>query len=124
MVVLAIIAVLLSAGIYQMVGTLDTGKEVAAGVTISNLESALLQYQIKAGTYPTTEQGLQALVNRPTVEPVPGRWSACYNAEGLNDPWKRPYRYRFPGEHNRSKPDIYSMGADGVDGTADDIKNW
>lgn len=124
MVVLAIIAVLLGAGIYNMVGVLDIAREQRAASDIAGFESSLTQYQINSrGVYPTTGQGLAALVSAPTAPPLPRKWAQCMTQIN-DDPWGNPYKYAYPPTHNRSKPDIYSMGPDGKDGTADDIKNW
>ncbi len=85
--------------------------------------AALNVYRINAGTYPTTEQGLGALVKKPTVGRIPKRWEQTLKKPQL-DPWGREYHYRFPPTHNKGEPDIWSAGKDGVDGTEDDVGNW
>lgn len=86
-------------------------------------EKALDQYRLDIGRYPTTEQGLTALVQRPASEP---KWSGPYlRKEVPLDPWGKPYQYKFPGE--RSEYDLFSYGKDGQPGGAAesaDITNW
>ena len=80
-------------------------------------------YRLDAGHYPTSEQGLEALVTRPQNEP---KWSGPYLKKAVpQDPWGRPYVYKFPGEHGDY--DIYSFGKDGQPGGQGDnadITNW
>lgn len=86
-------------------------------------EKALDQYRLDIGRYPTTEQGLTALVQRPASE---SKWSGPYlRKEVPLDPWGKPYQYKFPGE--RSEYDLFSYGKDGQPGGAAegaDITNW
>ena len=95
----------------------------AARAQIDSLEKALDQYRIDVGHYPSNEQGLQALVAKPGDEP---RWDGPYLRKALpNDPWGKPYQYRFPGE--KSEIDLFSFGRDGQPGGTDqsaDIGNW
>jgi general secretion pathway protein G len=87
------------------------------------LEKALDQYRLDIGRYPTTEQGLVALVRRPTSE---SKWSGPYLRKDVPlDPWGKPYQYKFPGE--RSEYDLFSYGKDGQPGGSAegaDITNW
>jgi len=77
-------------------------------------------------TYPTTDQGLDALINQPTADPIPGNWQkGGYLKKLQKDPWGREYLYLSPGEHGEI--DIFSYGADGVEGgegSGSDIGNW
>jgi general secretion pathway protein G len=84
---------------------------------------ALEAYRAAAGSYPTNEQGLEALAEKPTKPPVPARWYP-YLPQLSKDPWKRPFKYRIPAMKSKEGYDVYSLGSDGVDGTADDIGNW
>ena len=90
---------------------------------IDALEKALDQYRLDVGHYPTTEQGLSALVTRPTNEP---RWDGPYLKKGVPpDPWGNPYLYKQPGDHGEY--DLLSYGNDGQpggSGEAADIVNW
>lgn len=101
--------------------------EKAAKQTIKGDEMtisvALDAYRAAAGSYPTTEQGLEALLQKPTTPPIPSRWFS-FLSELPKDPWKQSYHYRFPATKSQKGYDLYSAGRDGVDGTADDIGNW
>ncbi|MFW2331695.1 MAG: type II secretion system major pseudopilin GspG [Nitrospinota bacterium] len=110
---------------------LDKPKEariVKAGIDIKSIETALSLYKIDNGLYPTTEQGLKALIEKPTLGNIPKNW----NEEGYmdktrlpKDPWGNEYKYLSPGLHG--KYDISSYGADGEKGGTDeakDINNW
>ena len=94
-----------------------------ARAQIDGLEKALDQYRLDIGHYPTTEQGLSALVTQPTNEP---RWSGPYLKKSVPpDPWGNPYVYKKPGDHGEF--DLLSYGNDGQpggDGEAADIVNW
>lgn len=122
--VLAIIALLLGVAVRGLVGVLGEGKRVAATADIDTFSSALVTYQSMATRYPTTDQGLAALVSKPSSAPAPRQWRKLMD-EVKPDPWGNPYRYQFPGKHNgNAKPDIWSMGEDGIDGNEDDVTNW
>lgn len=85
-----------------------------------NLKYALEMYRSTSGSYPTTQQGLKALIKKPIVAPVPSNWIQIMTRDSL-DLWKRPYAYRFPGSKDPSKPEVHSVGVDGIEGTDDDI---
>lgn len=95
----------------------------AARAQIDSIGKALELYRLDTGRYPSTEQGLKALIDRPGDEP---RWDGPYLKKGLPpDPWGRPYVYRAPGEHGDF--DLYSLGKDGQPGGTDeaaDITSW
>lgn len=124
MLVLSIIAVLLAAGIHYMAGNLDIAKETRVKGDIQTITVQLRTYEMQNLFLPTTEQGLQALVTMPTAEPKPTRWRQLLEKDALMDPWGSQYRYANPGKHNPSGFDLYSIGADRTEGTADDIGNW
>ena len=99
----------------------------AAATQLDLFESALSTYYMNNGMYPTTEQGLNALRIMPSSEPAPKKWAGPYideDATALNDAWDQTYQYRYPSEHGRTKPDIWSSGPDMQSGTTDDIVNW
>lgn len=81
-----------------------------------------MQYKTANGFYPTTQQGLRALVERPSTNPVPARWSAIMKKVPL-DPWDSEYIYRFPGRRDPTEPEIISKGPDGIENTADDLSS-
>lgn len=95
----------------------------AARAQIDALEKALDQYRLDLGRYPTTDQGLAVLMERPAGEQ---KWGGPYLKKAVpNDPWGRPYNYRQPGEHGEY--DLLSLGKDGQpggSGEAEDINNW
>lgn len=97
-------------------------KNVASLFVRESINTPLQAYNFNVGSYPTTEQGLQALISAPAG--VNKRWSGPYIKSMPMDPWGRPYNYRYPGTHNPSSFDVWSSGPDGVSGNADDIGNW
>lgn len=115
-VVIAILATLVAPNIFQNVGA---AKSATAKSQIEMLSTALDSYRLSTGTYPTTEQGLQALVERPTIDP-PLNWNGPYLRKGVPlDPWNRAYIYVFPGQQNSmgtSNFDLISYGEDGLPG--------
>ncbi len=121
--VLAIIALLLGFAVRGLVGVLDQGKDVRARADIDTFGTALIAYNSVALRFPTTEQGLKALVDKPTSAPAPYQWRRMME-EIKPDPWGNDYYYYFPSKKGQSKPDIGSKGPDGLEGTEDDIGNW
>lgn len=124
LVVLGIIAALTALVAPQVLRYLGDAKGDAARAQSRNLESAIELYYLDTGQYPTTEQGLNALMT--DLVSLQG-WRGPYfkKAEGLNDPWGRGFVYKSPGEHGAY--DLYSLGKDGQVGGADenaDIQNW
>ena len=87
---------------------------------ILSLGTQLRVYAAETGSYPTTEQGLSALVSRPTKPPIPANWRQRLNSRIL-DPWGRPYVYSFPSANDPAAFDLFSVGPDGVV-SADDIR--
>ena len=124
-IVVLIIGILAGSGIYMLVGWLDEAKYERVRGDINTIDLAIKGYE--RGNYskpPTQEQGLQALVERPTSEPQPERWRAYLeDAKALLDPWGNPYQYAYPAQKSKKKYDIWSQGEDGVE-SEDDIGNW
>lgn len=124
MVVVVIIALFAALVLPRMMGQADKARKTAARAQINAFMTALGSYKLDTGSYPTTEQGLQALRVKP--ENV-NNWQGPYTDKEIdNDPWGHPYVYRFPGEHG-DEPDITCYGADGQpggDGTNADIVSW
>ncbi len=128
MIVVVILALLAALVAPKIIGRSDDAKIADAKVQIRNLETALKLYKLDNGSYPTTDQGLLALVEKPTIGQIPKN----YRAEGYvesktvpQDPWKNDYVYLSPGEHGDY--DLYSFGADGVrggEGINADIESW
>jgi len=117
-IVMGIIAVL-AGGVIVLMGNIGEGSKIQrASNDIDGIKTALKQYEILGKTYPSTEQGLDALVNRPTSAPVPAKWTKIWDKQQL-DPWQNPYYY----ENNAGKILIGSNGPDGQPNTEDDIRS-
>ena len=114
-VVLAIIALVAVMIVPNVIGRPDEARVTVAKTDLKTISAALRMYRLDNGSYPTTEQGLAALVVRPTSSPLPENWSAeGYLPELPVDPWNRPYIYNAPG---REGPfDLLSFGKDGISG--------
>lgn len=91
---------------------------------IHTIATNLIRYKTRSREFPTTAQGLDALVSKPTIAPIPTNWAQMSEPEGIIDPWGNPYQYQIPPSNSSSFADIWSMGPDGVSGTKDDIGNW
>ena len=123
MVVLLIIGIMASMIAPQILGSQEEAQLKKAAVDIQSLESALEMYKLKNNTFPTTEQGLDALVTAPTIDPIPRNYQEGGFIKRLpNDPWGNPYQLISPGELGAI--DIFTNGPDGEAGTDDDIGNW
>jgi general secretion pathway protein G len=120
---LTIISILAAGSIYLLKGQVDSAKETRVDSDLAAIGIALQSYESRALRMPTTEQGLIALVEKPTTEPIPERWRS-FMEEVPKDPWGQPYKYRYPAVSSKKPYDVYSVGADGQDGTPDDIGNW
>ena len=126
MVVVAIIAILSTVVAVNLVGKVDDAKLARAKSDIQSLTSALQLYKLDNGSYPTTEQGLKALTQKPTVAPVPNNWKTGGYLDKLpQDPWGRDFQYLSPGV--KGEVDVFSFGADGApggEGADADIGSW
>ena len=117
--VLAVIALLIGAGVTHLIGVGTVAKIETTGMKLNGLRSALELYQLGNGHYPTQEQGLRALLEKPTKAPVPKRWVAQVKSEdSLFDPWGNPIQYRIPGTSGEGY-DLFSWGNDGVENEND-----
>ena len=115
-VVLAIIALVAALIVPNVIGRPDQARVTVANADLRTISAALKIYRLDNGGYPTTEQGLAALVVRPTSSPVPVNWHEDgYLAQVPKDPWTRPYVYRSPGESGGGF-DLLSYGKDGKPG--------
>lgn len=123
MVVLLIIGIMASMVAPSILGNQEEAQLKKAAVDIQQLESALEMYKLKNNRFPTTEQGLDALVEEPTIEPLPRNYPSDGFIKRLpEDPWGNPYSLISPGE--LGEIDIFSNGPDMEAGTDDDIGNW
>jgi len=124
MVVVVIIGVLAALIVPNVLEKLDDAKVTAARTDISTISQALKFYKIDNQRYPSQQQGLQALVAKPSVDPMPANWKP-YLEKLPADPWGRPYQYLNPGV--KGEVDVMSFGADGQpggEGANADIGSW
>jgi general secretion pathway protein G len=89
-----------------------------------NIANALKLYELDNGNFPSTEQGLDALLSEPSSDPKPLNWHGPYLEREPIDPWNNRYQYKYPGTNNPNGYDLYSIGKDGIEGTDDDVGNW
>jgi general secretion pathway protein G len=126
MVVVVIMAIIATAVLPRFMGATDQARVTAAQGDIKNLSTMLDMYRMHNGFYPSVEQGLEALVTAPTIDPIPRSWQpGGYMPRIPLDPWETPYVYRVPGTGNKPY-DLISLGADRREGGADydtDITN-
>ena len=115
MIVIVILGILAALVVPKIMGRPDEARVVAAKQDINSLLQALKLYRLDNQNYPSSEQGLQALVNKPTTPPTPNNWKAGGYVDRLpKDPWGNDYQYLNPGL--RGEIDVYSYGADGAPG--------
>lgn len=127
--VLALLAVLMLMVAPNIIDNLNKGKVSATINQIAATENILTNYFMDNGCFPTTEQGLKALIEKPTLPPVPETWAGPYtNKKNLpTDGWNKELHYIYPGVHNPDKYDLFSYGADNAEGGTKynaDIGNW
>ena len=126
MVVIVILGILAALIVPKVISRPDEARIIAAKQDVATLAQALRLYKLDNFAYPSTDQGLQALVVKPAAAPIPANWKAGGYLERLpKDPWGRDYRYLNPGRHGEI--DIFSLGADGEpggEGNDADIGNW
>ena len=125
LIVIALIAVIAGLAISNIGGIFGGQQEKAAKIFVTqSLKIPLTAYKIDIGSYPSTAEGLQALIQAPANKS--GSWKKPYIEELPTDPWGNPYQYRFPGSKNvngSSGYDVWSLGPYGTE-SADDIGNW
>lgn len=123
MVVIVILGILASMVVPNLMGNQERANLQKAVSDVNALETSLSMYKLDNYNYPTTDQGLEALVEETTVEPLPRRYpDGGYIKRLPLDPWGNDYQLLNPGENG--KFDVFSMGPDGEAGTEDDIGNW
>lgn len=128
LVVIAVIALLATLVAPNVFRHLSTAQDATAQAQIEMLGAALDAYRLDNGRYPTTQQGLQALMTEPTSDPRPRNWRGPYLRKDVPlDPWDNPYVYSSPGTVNPNGFDLLSYGADGRtggEGDNADITSW
>ena len=127
LVVLAIIGLLVGLAVTRVGGIFGAKQEDIARLFVnSSVKTPLTAYRIDMGGYPSTAEGLQALVTAPQNKG--DNWKGPYiespGGKFPSDPWQEPYVYRYPGVKNKDNYDLFSKGADKTEGTPDDIGNW
>ncbi len=127
MVVLTLLGIVMTVLAVNVIGRFEEGKVDAARLQMKNLETALLNFKLKYSRYPSTSEGLQALVTPPPMKS--GRTPGAFmdNADQLSDPWGNPFQYFSPATSGNHDYEIVSFGSDGQTGgtgTAGDISNW
>ena len=120
MLVVTIIALLMSAAIYKLVGHLAIARQERVNADAMTFKTTLKTYEGFNGFYPTTEQGLRALVVKPDTDPKPDRWTKQFDTLP-KDPWHNDYVYRCPGTKHPDSYDLFSAGKDRQPGTDDDL---
>ena len=124
MVVVVILGILAALVVPKIINRPDEARVVKAKQDVMTIQSALDLYKLDNGSYPTTDQGIQALVQRPNSGPVPNNWQS-YLKSVPKDPWGRDYLYLNPGEHD--EVDVFTYGAAGQPGGTGinaEIGNW
>ncbi len=124
LIAIALIVILVAAAVANLNGIFSGGQEQVAKLFVTqDVDTSLLAYRMATGSYPSTEQGLRALIAQP--EGVSGWRGPYFKTNNVPvDPWQTEYHYRFPGVHNPQGYDCWSSGPDKTDGDADDIGNW
>ncbi len=127
LVVLAILGLLAGLAVSNSDKIFGSSQEAIAKVFVrDSLKTSLVRYKIELGDYPSTAEGMQALITSPASKA--DRWRGPYvDSPGGKlpvDPWSEPYQYRYPGTRNKAGYDLFSKGPDKVEGTDDDIGNW
>ncbi len=125
LVVLAILGLLAGLAISNVNGIFGGAQVSTADLFVKqSMKTSLFSYRAHMGSYPSTAEGLAALIAPPADKA--DRWHGPYIEGGKVplDPWGEPYQYRYPGTHNKDGYDLYSKGPDKLDGTDDDVGNW
>ncbi len=124
--VVIIIGALVAMAVPRLSGRSEQAKIAAAKADVTvNIPTALKLYELDNGFFPTTEQGLSALLKKSMTEPVPSNWNGSYLERMPVDPWGKPYQYASPGQHRVHDYDLWSMGKLAKeDKTDDDVVNW
>jgi len=127
LIVLAIIGLLAGLAVSNSDKIFGSSQAAVAKIFVrDSLKTSLVRYRVDMGDFPSTAEGIQALLTAPASKA--GRWQGPYADTTGNrlptDPWGEPYQYRFPGTKNPGSYDLFSKGPDKVEGTEDDLGNW
>ena len=124
MLVVVIMGILMTIAVVKLGGKTRDAQITATRADIKAYGTALSLFELDNGFYPTTEQGLQALVVKPGTPPEALHWKTYLEQPVHNDQWGSPYHYKCPGDHKPDGYDLSSAGPNGIPGDADDITNW
>lgn len=122
--VIVILGVLAALIVPQFAGTQKRAEIDLTRTQIKTLASDLERFKLHVGRYPTSDEGLAALLTKPDDEEAAAKWAGPYIKQPAKDAWQRDLRYESPGRYNEDSYDLWSLGPDGQDGTDDDITNW
>jgi general secretion pathway protein G len=122
MLVVVIIGILMAVVVPRMAGQSGRAKNKACAASIQGISTALATFEVRASRFPTTQEGLQALITKPS-DLDEDEWAGPYLRELPRDPWKQEFIYKCPGEVNKDF-DLVSKGKDKTEGTEDDITNF
>jgi len=122
-IVMGIIGLILGGAIYSMGRIKDSAAVSTSRQDMTSFSSALEAYKNIGGIYPSTSQGLEALVKRPQSSPQPRDWVQALYEEFLYDPWDTKYKYKYPSSKDPSRPEIISAGPDKQFGSEDDMSS-
>lgn len=124
--VVVIIGMLVGVAVVKLGPQAENARLIATRNQIDSYKTALGIYELDNGFYPSTEQGLTALVTKPGSTPAPANWKGPYLDPPVlrKDPWQHDYVYRYPGQKVLNGFDLFSPGPNGVEGDEDDIGNW
>jgi len=122
MLVVIIIGILAAMVMPRLAGRSQQARVAAVRADINaNIATALKLFELDNGSFPTSSEGLNALLSKPVSAT---NWNGPYLERKPIDPWGREYQYQYPGTHNSGGYDLYSLGQDGENGNEDDITNW
>jgi general secretion pathway protein G len=121
MIVVIIIAALAGMVVPRLIGRSDEMKSRIVEGDLATLSTALKLFRLDNDRYPSSQEGLRALLTRPASAK---NWSEPYIEDEPLDPWDQPYQYSHPGTRNKNGFDIFSIGVDGETGSDDDVGNW
>jgi len=122
MVVVIVIGILAATIIPKFIGTTHDAKVATAKGNIAELDAALERYNVQMDAYPSNEEGLKALVEKPANDA--GTWRGPYIKLLRPDPWGQPYNYKYPGTHHATGPDLWARDPKAAEGDAGEIGNW
>jgi general secretion pathway protein G len=120
--VLVILSILAAVVVPKFTGSSEKARVARAKTDITTLDDALDRFELDAGRYPNTDEGLKVLVDQPSNQVK--EWHGPYIKRIPKDPWGNDYVYRYPGQVNTKGADLLSYGPDGREGGGDDIDNW